>query len=143
MPSFLTSNPFSLQWFIIAELFYFLAQGTVKVSILLFVLRIFPEKEMRQRAYAVIGIVAAYTLAFLLATLFQCQPIAYTWKQLYDGEEGRCNNVHLQGWMSAIFNIVLDILIIILPIKSLWGLQLSVPRKITAIAMFSLGTLYV
>lgn len=140
MPSLLTCS--SRKWFIIAELFYFLAQGSVKISILLFVLRIFPERGMRRLALAVIGIVAAYTVAFLTATLFQCQPIAYTWKQLYDDEQGRCNNIHLQGWMSAIFNIVLDILIIVLPIKPLWGLQLSVARKITAIAMFSLGAVY-
>ncbi|GKT82148.1 CFEM domain-containing protein [Colletotrichum tofieldiae] len=127
----------------IAEIIYFVAQGFAKVALCLFMLRIFPKKNMRVRIYMVCGLVCAYMLAFIIATLLQCQPIGYFWKQLDDKVEGRCNDIHLQAWIAAGINIGLDVVIIALPIKSLWAMQASLAKKITAICMFSLGTLYV
>ncbi|OHW97436.1 CFEM domain-containing protein [Colletotrichum incanum] len=125
----------------IAEIIYFIAQGFAKVALCLFMLRIFPKKNMRVRIYVVCGLVCAYMLAFIIATLLQCQPIGYFWKQLDDKVEGKCNDVHLQAWISAGINIGLDVIIIALPIKSLWAMQASLAKKITAICMFSLGAL--
>ncbi|KZL66584.1 CFEM domain-containing protein, partial [Colletotrichum tofieldiae] len=125
----------------IAEIIYFVAQGFAKVALCLFMLRIFPKKNMRVRIYMVCGLVCAYMLAFIIATLLQCQPIGYFWKQLDDKVEGRCNDIHLQAWIAAGINIGLDVVIIALPIKSLWAMQASLAKKITAICMFSLGTL--
>jgi hypothetical protein len=130
------------QIFLVSELFYFVANGFQKVSILLFMLRIFPERSFQTKVYVLCGITVSYTLAFVLATLFQCQPVSHFWMQIDDHVVGQCNNINLQAWLSAVFNIILDLMILILPIKSLWALQLSLARKITAIAMFSLGILY-
>ncbi|KAK8011000.1 hypothetical protein PG990_009965 [Apiospora arundinis] len=126
-------------YFFVAEPIYFVAQGLVKISILLFMLRIFPKKDMRNLIYGVCGVIIAYTIAFFFATLFQCQPIRFFWKQLDSNFPGKCNDIHLQAWIAAGINIVLDIVVIVLPIKSLWNLQASLPKKITAISMFSLG----
>ncbi|KAK7956561.1 uncharacterized protein PG986_005783 [Apiospora aurea] len=130
-------------YFFVAEPIYFVAQGLVKISILLFMLRIFPKRNMRVLIYGVCGAIVAYTLAFFFATLFQCQPISFFWKQLDAAFPGKCNDIHLQAWVAAGINIALDIVVIVLPIKSLWNLQASLPKKITAICMFSLGALYV
>lgn len=104
-------------------------------------LRIFPLDRFRIAVFVTIGLVAAYTLAFILATTFQCQPVSYFWKQLDDAVEGRCNNINAQAWISAAVNIVLDLVVLALPLRPLWALQLSVARKLTVIAMFSLGIL--
>ncbi|CCF44435.1 hypothetical protein CH063_00512 [Colletotrichum higginsianum] len=113
----------------IAEIVYFVAQGFAKIAMCLFMLRIFPKKNMRVRIYMVCGLVFAYMIAFITATLLQCQPISYFWKQLDDTVEGRCNNIHLQAWISAGINIGLDVIIIALPIKSLWAMQASLAKK--------------
>lgn len=105
--------------------------------------RIFPKRNMRLLIYGVIGVIVAYTIAFFFATLFQCQPISFFWRQLDATFAGKCNDIHLQAWIAAGINIVLDIVVIVLPIKSLWNLQASLPKKITAISMFSLGATYV
>ncbi|KAK1979673.1 hypothetical protein LZ30DRAFT_725587 [Colletotrichum cereale] len=131
----------ALFYYYIAEIVYFVAQGFAKVALCLFMLRIFPKKNMRVRIYLVCGLVMAYMVAFIIATLLQCQPLSYFWKQLDDKEEGKCNNTHLQAWISASINIGLDIIIIALPIKSLWAMQASLAKKVTAICMFSLGAL--
>ncbi|KAK8028477.1 hypothetical protein PG991_005533 [Apiospora marii] len=126
-------------YFFVAEPIYFVAQGLVKISILLFMVRIFPKRDMRILIFSVCGIIVAYTIAFFFATLFQCQPISFFWRQLDSTFPGKCNDIHLQAWIAAGINIVLDIVVIVLPIKSLWNLQASLPKKITAICMFSLG----
>ncbi|KAI0149239.1 hypothetical protein BJ166DRAFT_59398 [Pestalotiopsis sp. NC0098] len=134
-----TDIEMALFYFLIAELFYFAAVGLAKASILVFMLRIFPLDRFRIAVFVTIGLVAAYTLAFILATTFQCQPVSYFWKQLDDAVEGRCNNINAQAWISAAVNIVLDLVVLALPLRPLWALQLSVARKLTVIAMFSLG----
>ncbi|KAJ0166850.1 hypothetical protein CTA2_5603 [Colletotrichum tanaceti] len=131
----------ALFYYYVAEIIYFIAQGFAKVALCLFMLRIFPKKNMRVRIYMVCGLVLAYMMAFIIATLLQCQPISYFWKQLDDTIEGKCNDVHLQAWISAGINIALDVIIIALPIRSLWAMQASLAKKITAICMFSLGAL--
>lgn len=133
------TNSNDCKFFFVGEPIYFVAQGLVKISILLFMLRIFPKQDMRKLIYGVCGIIVAYTIAFFFATLFQCQPISFLWKQLDSNFPGKCNDIHLQAWIAAGINIVLDIVVIVLPIKSLWNLQASLPKKITAISMFSLG----
>ncbi|KAK7958659.1 hypothetical protein PG988_013507 [Apiospora saccharicola] len=126
-------------YFFVAEPVYFVAQGLVKISILLFMLRIFPKRDMRNLIYGVCGVIVAYTIAFFFATLFQCQPISFFWKQLDSTVPGKCNDIHMQAWIAAGINILLDIVVIVLPIRSLCNLQASLPKKITAISMFSLG----
>ncbi|KAK8127948.1 hypothetical protein PG984_009056 [Apiospora sp. TS-2023a] len=126
-------------YFFVAEPVYFVAQGLVKISILLFMLRIFPKRDMRNLIYGVCGVIVAYTIAFFFATLFQCQPISFFWRQLDSTFPGKCNDIHMQAWIAAGINILLDIVVIVLPIRSLWNLQASLPKKITAISMFSLG----
>ncbi|KAK8051621.1 hypothetical protein PG993_003006 [Apiospora rasikravindrae] len=128
-------------YFFVAEPIYFVAQGLVKISILLFMLRIFPKRNMHNLIYGICGVIVTYTVAFFFATLFQCQPISFFWKQLDATFPGKCNDIHLQAWIAAGINIALDIVVIVLPIRSLWKLQASWPKKITAISMFSLGAL--
>lgn len=87
------------------------------------------------------GICVTYGVSFVLATTFQCSPIPYSWKQLDDNYPGSCNNIHIQGWMSAIFNIVIDLIILILPLKELYALQTTLKKKLMVMVMFSLGIL--
>jgi hypothetical protein len=84
---------------------------------------------------------AANNIAFSLATIFQCEPIAYAWDK--DIQGGRCINYKAVAWAYAAINIQQDILIIVLPINALRKLQLCLKRKIGMYAMFSVGSLYV
>lgn len=112
-----------------------------KISILFFILRVFPEKSFRKIVFVVIGLCVGYGLGFVFATAFQCQPVSYSWLQIDSAVQGQCNNINLQGWMSAICNIIIDIIIIILPLKNLYGLQIGLKKKVMIMVMFSLGIL--
>lgn len=68
-------------------------------------------------------------------------PIDGAWLR-WDGTPGfKCNNENAQGWAAAIFNMVGDIVTLILPLSELWSLNLSLRKKISVMAMFLLGVL--
>lgn len=113
----------------------------VKLSILAFILRVFPEKRFRKIVYGVCAVCIAYGVAFVIATALQCWPAEHAWLQVDETFQGRCNNIHLQGWFSAIFNIIIDVMILVLPLKNLWGLQMETKKKLMIMFMFSLGVL--
>jgi hypothetical protein len=66
-------------------------------------------------------------------------PVKHVWLQLDPADEGRCNNIQLQGWLSAIFNILLDVIVLALPLPHLYRLNISMRKKVMVIIMFSLG----
>ena len=129
------------QYYYLGELFYVTAQAMIKVSLLFFLLRVFPEQKFRTACWITMGFVGVYGLVFFMVTVFQCWPIPYTWQQLSPTAHGKCQNENLQGWMSAIFNILLDLVILVLPMKQLYDLQMNWKKKLLSMFMFCLGVL--
>ncbi|KAH8199888.1 hypothetical protein TruAng_005944 [Truncatella angustata] len=111
-----------LFYYYLGEIFYFASLSFNKISLLLFILRVFPDKAFRKMVFVVIGF-----------------PVNHSWLQVDSAHLGTCNNINLQGWMSAICNIVIDLIIIVLPLKNLLGLQIKLKKKIMIMFMFSLG----
>jgi hypothetical protein len=132
-----------LYFYFLGEIFYVLALGISKISILFFYLRVFPCKDFRRVIYGVMGLSAAYTVAFFFATTFQCTPISYAWTQ-WDGlHQGRCNDIHLQGWIAAGINIILDTIVMVLPLKHLARLNMNLKKKLMVMTMFSVGIIVI
>lgn len=118
---------------------YLTALPLVKISMLLFYLRIFPQKWFRLSCFAAMACCAAYAIAFLLVSVFQCTPIHYAWND-WDGEHsGHCTDINAQGWSSAALNVILDIVVIGLPMPLIAKLQLNKRKKFLVFLMFSVG----
>ncbi|ODH47291.1 hypothetical protein GX48_06632 [Paracoccidioides brasiliensis] len=126
-----------LKIYYVQEVMYFATINITKVSILFFYLRIFPYQNFRIASWIVMGITIAYCLALILAALFQCTPVDMAWKN-WDGEHqsARCSNINLISWISAAVNIVLDVVIIAMPAWELFGLSLSMKKKLQILLMF-------
>jgi hypothetical protein len=128
-----------LFYYYLGEIFYVVALGISKISILFFYLRVFPSKGFRTLTYCVMGLSVAYTIAFFFATTIQCWPISLAWTQ-WDGlHKGTCNDIHLQGWIAAAINIILDTMVMILPLRHLARLNMSLKKKFMVMSMFSVG----
>lgn len=78
-------------------------------------------------------------MAFFLTTIFQCHPISFAWNKSIPG--GKCINFNAAAWTNAAFNILQDLLIIVLPISELRKLRLETKKKIELYLMFGLGGL--
>lgn len=125
------------------ELIYLSVLPMTKISICCFYLRIFPDKRFRMITYFVIGLNVAYLIAFVLISVFQCRPLPGAWLH-WDGEGNyQCNHINAQGWAAAIINMTLDIIVMALPLRQLYHLNLSWRKRSYVICMFSLGILYV
>lgn len=120
---------------------YLTALPLVKISILIFYLRIFPQTWFRYACFATMTACVGYGIAFLLVSVFQCQPIALAWDH-WDGEHlGKCNDINAQGWTSAALNVVLDVVVLVLPMPVIAKLELNKRKKALVLLMFSTGFL--
>jgi hypothetical protein len=130
-----------LKIFYYTELLYLASIALTKISILLFYLRIFPDKGLRRAIWATIVACGVYLIIFVLVTALQCIPISLAWTR-WDGEhEGRCINLNADAWTSAAFNILLDLIVIALPLRSLKNLAMGGRRKFGVMLMFLGGLL--
>ena len=90
--------------------------------------------------YILIGtgiFIIAYSLATILATIFQCHPFSKLWENV--GGRDNCIDFATLLITAGIINAVTDVWILGLPMPLLWRLQLPVSRKWMLIASFSLG----
>ncbi|CAI6332785.1 unnamed protein product [Periconia digitata] len=129
-----------LEIFYVTELLYLTSISLTKISMLLFYLRIFPDKRLRRIIYFTIALCVMYLIAFVTATALQCIPIRIAWEH-WDGEHhGKCINLNADAWASAGVNIVLDIIVMALPMKQLKNLTMSPLRKLAVMVMFLGGS---
>lgn len=89
-----------------------------------------------------------YLILTLLIHLFVCVVtnffslggFAQAWENWDKSLPGRCNNINAQSWASAGWNIVLDLVVVILPMPMLWRMNLNPRKKFLVMLMF--GTFY-
>jgi hypothetical protein len=112
-----------------------------KISILLFYIRIFPRKGFKNGVYILLAANVMYLIAFELVSIWQCQPLRGAWKRWDDEFPCKCNNINMQGWLSASINIVLDLCILLLPMPEIYGLSLTNKKKFQVMLMFCVGIL--
>ncbi|KAK2016857.1 CFEM domain-containing protein [Colletotrichum eremochloae] len=125
------------------EVLYLAALPITKISILLFYLKVFSNKEIRLGCWILIGFNVVYFIVFEVTCIFQCSPVEGAWK-VWDKEfPAKCNNINIQGWAAAVVNIVLDLATLILPLRELYSLSLSLKKKIMVMMMFCVGFLCV
>lgn len=84
--------------------------------------------------------VTAYTIANILTNLFQCVPIKAAWDPTVSA---RCIEYKAQLVAIAIINVTTDVVVLVLPMRLVWGLQISPSQKWRLSAIFSLGGLWV
>lgn len=61
---------------------------------------------------------------------------AQAWENWDKSLPGRCNNINAQSWASAGWNIVLDLVVVILPMPMLWRMNLNPRKKFLVMLMF-------
>lgn len=121
------------------EMIYFPAVALPKLSILSLYFRIFPNEVFRAMTLTIAAIVVLNWLAFVLASTFQCSPVAYQWDKSIEG--GHCFDILLFYRMVNVPNIVTDIAMLILPMPMVWKLHTSRLRKFGLTICFLAGGL--
>ncbi|CAD6589656.1 MAG: hypothetical protein ASARMPREDX12_003920 [Alectoria sarmentosa] len=120
------------------DIFYCVCVTLTKISILLFYYRLFGvNKNFKYACYVVLTLVTCWCIAIVLTVLFQCIPVEAAWIRPYPHSKCINSNASLLG--TAITNVILDIVILVLPMVPIWSLSLTVRQKVTLTAIFLLG----
>ncbi|RAO72916.1 uncharacterized protein BHQ10_008928 [Talaromyces amestolkiae] len=82
------------------------------------------------------GVIIGGVLGFVIATIFQCVPVAGSWEKTLPA---KCINNAWFRWWWAGYNTATDIWICLLPMPLLARLQLDTVRKVGVMLMFALG----
>lgn len=106
-----------------------------KASMLCFFLRIFPTRFMQWSSKIALGFVIAWNIACVFASIFLCNPVSAQWTG-----QGKCGAYipFIQSLIAT--NAVGDIIIMALPMHSLWNLQKRTVEKLAIMSCFGLGT---
>ncbi|KAH7401562.1 hypothetical protein BKA66DRAFT_109943 [Pyrenochaeta sp. MPI-SDFR-AT-0127] len=133
-----------LFWANTAQVIYCPLSFLVKVAILLQYFWLFApsrsaNKTMWYGAWLTIGVTfVAYTI-FMFWTLFYCSPRRMIWFKLTPG--GECHDVNVIILSQGAFNMVSDIIVLLLPVSSLWQLRVPLAKKVFITMLFCTGLL--
>ncbi|KAK4206795.1 hypothetical protein QBC37DRAFT_114306 [Rhypophila decipiens] len=121
-------------------LLYNWCEVTLRTSVLLFYIRVFPVGTGPRRIFWAVLIVSdILSVGFLFFNIFQCSPISHFWLQ-WDGlHEGTCigpNKVTLSG---GIIDLFWTLVILIIPLPYVLRLKLPPYKKFAATVMFTWG----
>lgn len=111
----------------------------VKLSVLMFYVRVFRTVRTYRIAFWIVGfILVAWCIALNFVSLLACIPIQKGWDS---SVPGRCVDRQTAFVGTAIPNILTDFILLILPMPMLWHLQISLRRKISLVGIFTAGYL--
>ena len=114
--------------------FWLGAMTLVRSSILLLYIRIFPMRWFRNTCYSILIINAIVFVAMVLSELL------VLFKNVYnDYSDDFASSLVLL--LALIFNLLLDVVVVILPLPTLWRLQIPFGKKVMLSGMFCLGIL--
>ncbi|PBP17475.1 PTH11-like integral membrane protein [Diplocarpon rosae] len=119
----------------LAAIFYVISLTFVKVSIILQYLRFFVGHRIRLLAWLLLAFVIMCGIQVFFTSVFTCTPVSAFWGET----EGRCINQVVIQFFNAGINILTDLLVLALPVKVVWGLQLPRRQKIGLMFVFGLG----
>ncbi|KAH7157294.1 hypothetical protein B0J13DRAFT_541496 [Dactylonectria estremocensis] len=133
-PELVANVPFILQLTFGMQIVYVTLLALVKASMLCFFIRVFPTRFMQLASKVCLAAVAAWTMSYLCACIFICNPVSAQWTGL--GVCGRYINM-IQSLIAT--NALGDVVIMALPMQSIWSLQTRKSEKIGITSCFLLG----
>ncbi|KAI7544235.1 hypothetical protein KC331_g6934 [Hortaea werneckii] len=122
----------------VVEIFYYFSLFFVKVSILMLYLRLAGSLRtfLYWGAIGTLVIIVAQFVSTIVVVGTQCIPMATYWDPTI---EGTCININDFFYSTNIFTIITDIMIIGLPIATLWKLNCPRAQKYGIMLAFLLG----
>ena len=130
-------------WLIIK--FWASSMACVKVSICLFLRRLMLGQDRVRNAFnVVIVFVICWACVPFFYTIFFCSPVAYYWDRTIEG--GSCvddDQYILESILSGVISLVTDLIILMLPMPSIWHLKISFKKKVAVTCILCVGVMCV
>lgn len=127
-----------IKCFYVLQLAYVATLPLVKISVLLFYYRIFPQKRFRYALYGMGTFLVLFFLSSVLAVVLQCLPIHAFWEPDFTHH---CFDQVTFYIAQGSLNFVSDVFVVLMPIPLLWKLRLPLARRVGLVIVFLLGGL--
>ncbi|KAM5377919.1 hypothetical protein ACJZ2D_004823 [Fusarium nematophilum] len=127
-----------LKWTIPVNIFYMLSSDLAKISLLFFYLRLCPERNFRILVQVLAGLFSLYAVIYAMISLFGCQPIKANW-DLAAQATGKCVDKFGFFLAASVANVVMDLVILLLPLRIVIPLQIPRRQKISLLFLFTTG----
>ena len=114
--------------------------AVVKISTLLLYARIFPGQTFKYVLWATGLFVSTYSTALIIILLLQCRPLSKVWD---NNVNGKCIEADIVWMVMGSLNVLTDLVLLALPLPSLWRLQMPRRTKVQVAGIFSIGSLSV
>jgi hypothetical protein len=124
--------------FYLDQIFYKFTINLTKLSILCLYLRIFSQPWFRRTCWASVLVIFGYSLASIVATIFQCSPIQRVWDKAHY-PAGTCINITAFWYANAVYNLITDVVILASVPGVVWKLRLPLRQRLGLTVVFGLG----
>lgn len=132
-----------LYWFYICQPLYLVVIFGCKLSLVLLYLRTWPDKTVTKFRITCWFVVVALILTIIgtvLATIFQCLPVQYSWNMVAAEANSHCTDRVVQVYTIAAINIAFDAIVLSLPLPKILKLDLSNAQKLGLCLVFLTGS---
>ena len=120
---------------------YFFVACIIKISLLLLLHRIFAiDRAFRKQIYIVVGIVVAFWISATVTDCLNCIPLEWTWLN-GNANPKYCINYNTFWLVTGIFESVIDLIILVLPFRTISKLHLDRSQRFSVTGIFLLGGL--
>ena len=127
----------STQFEFLIPLLWVTAVTLIRFSVILLYIRIFVTRSFRLTCYAVLILNTIFFIATSLSYILSSIPVGCQWSDTI--ECSSAVNAKSIDLVVAVFNLLLDVIVVVLPMPVLWGLQMAVGKKATLSGIFGLG----
>ncbi|OJJ74453.1 hypothetical protein ASPBRDRAFT_667893 [Aspergillus brasiliensis CBS 101740] len=119
---------------------YLPVAASVKISLTVFIMRLFPTHGIIITGKCILGFLAVFTLSGSLALAFQCRPVRAGFdKTILDAECYSIDTSFAILMAQGVIMFVMDLIILTLPIRRVWQLQMPLGRRVLVLGLFCLG----
>ncbi|GES60486.1 hypothetical protein ASPCAL01796 [Aspergillus terreus] len=125
-------------WF--NQLLLVIIMALVKLSLLISYLRFFTQPIFRRLTWAMIALIVSWGLAYMLALFLACRPLKDYW-ETFQFNPPNCIDQRSSTFSFSITNLVTDLMVLVLPMRVLWMLQLPIRERLILIALMNMGLL--
>ncbi|CAI6087157.1 unnamed protein product [Clonostachys chloroleuca] len=130
----------SRQLLLPARIFYALFLWCLKLCLLSFYTRFVDPLEWGKKVITTLRWVICLTfIAVLISTLTECHPLQLAWKLASPADRPQCSRALVNLLVMAVFNIITDVALIILPFPMLRNVRLDRKSKIQLSFLFGIG----
>lgn len=109
---------------------------TIKLSVLCFYNRIFVNRTMKMATKITMIFVILWSIGNIMQVFLICRPFATSYDPTVPGT---CGNQKASFLAIGAFNAITDLVILVLPIQTIWSLKIKSGARYSLLAVFCIG----